>query len=146
MADTADPDRHSGEVVASPVPAPKGFLARTLAELGLVSLYHSSPDVKLLAAQRFFRMFAYGSSTLVLVAYLNALSITKAQIGLFMSMTLAGDVCVSFVLTMFADGVGRKATLALGALLMTMSGIVFATCQSFWLLLAAAVLGVITPR
>ncbi len=69
----------------------------------------------------------------MLVAYLEALAITKTQIGLFMTLTLAGDVCVSFVLTMFADGVGRKATLALGAVLMTASGVVFATCRNYWL-------------
>ncbi len=127
-------------------PARKGLLGRALEELGLVSLYHSSRDVKVLYVQRFMRMFAYGSSTLVLVSYLEALAITKTQIGVFMTLTLAGDVCISFVLTMFADGVGRKATLALGAVLMAASGVVFASFGNYWLLLAAAVFGVITPR
>ncbi|KAH8887518.1 MFS general substrate transporter [Thozetella sp. PMI_491] len=121
------------------------MLVHALEELGLVSLYQSPADVKLLFAQRFLRLFAYGSSTLVLVTYLEALDIGKTEIGLFMTLTLAGDVVISFILTTFADAAGRKATLALGAILMMASGIVFAMFKNYWVLLGAAVLGVITP-
>jgi predicted MFS family arabinose efflux permease len=114
-------------------------------ELGLVSLYHCRPDVKLLFLQRFVRLFAYGASTLVLVAYLEALGISKTRIGLFMTLTLAGDVCISFILTLFADGLGRRAVLALGAVLMAGSGAVFALFKDYYILLAAAVFGVISP-
>lgn len=121
------------------------YLARVLSELGLVSLWRSSRDVKLLCLQRFVRLFAYGGSTLVLVAYLEALAVSKTRIGLFMTLTLVGDVAISFLLTLVADGVGRKAILALGALLMTGSGVVFAMASDYYVLLAAAVLGVISP-
>lgn len=123
-----------------------GLLVKILSELGLVSLHHSRPDVKLLCLQRFVRLFAYGASTLVLVLYLQALGISKTRIGLFMTLTLVGDVCISFCLTLVADGLGRKAILALGALLMTGSGVVFAFCENYWVLLAAAIFGVISPR
>jgi MFS family permease len=126
--------------------AKPGILVRILAELGLVSLYHSSFDVKLLCLQRFVRLFAYGASTLVLVLYLQTLGISKTKIGLFMTLTLVGDVCISFVLTLVADKLGRKAILAMGALMMVGSGIVFALCESYWVLLAAAIFGVISPR
>ncbi|KAL6871322.1 major facilitator superfamily domain-containing protein [Trichoderma novae-zelandiae] len=122
-----------------------GLLVKVLSELGLVSLHHSRPDVKLLCLQRFVRLFAYGASTLVLVLYLQALGISKTRIGLFMTLTLVGDVCISFCLTLVADGLGRKAILALGALLMTGSGIAFAICENYWVLLAAAIFGVISP-
>lgn len=122
------------------------YITRALDELGLVSLYHCSADVKLLCLQRFVRLFAYGASTLVLVAYLQELGITTTRIGLFMTLTLAGDVCISFLLTLFADGLGRKAVLALGALLMAGSGVVFALSDNYWILLAAAIFGVISPR
>jgi predicted MFS family arabinose efflux permease len=41
---------------------------------------------------------------------------------------------------------GRKAILALGALLMAASGVVFGLSGNYWVLLAAAIFGVISPR
>ena len=122
------------------------FLTKVLQELGLVSLYSSTIDTKLLCIQRFVRLFAYGGSTLILVSYLTAIGTSETKSGLFMTLTLIGDTLISFVLTLFADALGRKATLALGALLMAFSGVVFALSGSYWLLLAAAIFGVISPR
>lgn len=121
-------------------------LARALDELGLVTMWHSSRDVKFLCAQRFVRLFAYGGSTLILASYLSAMGISDDRIGLFMTLTLVGDVVISFFLTLFADALGRKAVLALGSVLMAGSGVVFAMCGNYWILLAAAVFGVISPR
>ncbi|KAA8576564.1 hypothetical protein EYC84_006667 [Monilinia fructicola] len=90
-------------------------------------------------------MFAYATATLILVEYLSALHVSKTKIGLFMTLTLIGDTLISFVLTVFADALGRKAVLAVGSGLMMGSGIVFALCENYWGLLAAAVLGVISP-
>lgn len=126
--------------------ARKSLVIRVLEELGLISLYNSSFDVKLLCLQRLVRLFAYGISTLVLVAYLETLGATKTEIGLFMTFTLVGDVCISFLLTLFADGLGRKAILALGSILMIASGVVFAVSGNYWVLLIAAIFGVISPR
>lgn len=122
------------------------FVVKALEELGLISLWSSPIDTKLLCLQRFIRMFAYGSSTLILVSYLSALDISKSNIGLFMTLTLIGGTILSFILTIFADGVGRRAILLLGAFLMTFSGVVFALVGNYWVLLAAAVVGVISPR
>lgn len=119
---------------------------KILDELGLVTLWTSSRDVKLLCAQRLIRLFAYGGSTLILASYLSALGISDARIGLFMTLTLVGDVVISFVLTLFADAMGRKAVLALGSALMVASGVVFGLFANYWVLLIAAVLGVISPR
>ncbi|KAE8157419.1 major facilitator superfamily domain-containing protein [Aspergillus tamarii] len=118
---------------------------KILHELGLLSLWRSSLDVKLLCAQRFVRLFAYGGSTLILASYLSSLGISDAHIGLFMTLTLVGDVVISFFLTLFADAMGRKAVLLLGSTLMVGSGVIFALFDNFWILLAAAVLGVISP-
>jgi predicted MFS family arabinose efflux permease len=122
------------------------FLVKALEELGLVSLWSSTLDVKLLCTQRFVRLFAYGGSTLILVAYLEQLEVSKQKIGLFMTLTLIGDTVISLVLTLFADGLGRKSILALGAGLMAMSGVVFALSGNYWVLLVAAIVGVISPR
>lgn len=122
------------------------MLERTLEELGLVNLYRTTIDVKLLCVQRFVRLFAYGGSTLILVSFLSNLGISDAQIGLFMTLTLIGDVLISLALTLVADSLGRRAILAMGAVLMSLSGIVFGLSSNFWVLLLAAVLGVISPR
>ncbi|KAL8919035.1 MAG: hypothetical protein Q9208_007001 [Pyrenodesmia sp. 3 TL-2023] len=114
-------------------------------ELGLYSILGSSRDTKLLCLQRFVRLLAYGASTLILALYLSSLHISDAKIGLFMSMTLWGDVIISFVLTLFADRLGRRRALMLGAALMTASGVVFAFSGNYWILVAASILGVISP-
>lgn len=126
--------------------APHRYVSRLLEELGLLSLYNSALDTKLLCIQRFVRLFAYGGSTLILVLYLTALEISDSRIGLFMMLTLWGDVIISFCLTLVADQLGRKAILAMGAALMAASGVIFALSRNFWILLAAAVLGVISPK
>ncbi|KAL5689824.1 hypothetical protein EMGR_008400 [Emarellia grisea] len=122
-----------------------GLHRRVLGELGLLTLWHSSLDVKVLCAQRFIRLFAYGGSTLILASHLSALGISDDRIGLFMTLTLVGDVAISFFLTLFADGIGRRAVLALGSALMACSGVVFGLFDNYWILLTAAVLGVISP-
>ncbi|KAI0190320.1 MFS general substrate transporter [Astrocystis sublimbata] len=122
------------------------IVKRVLSELGLISLWNSTRDVKILCGQRFVRMLGYGLSTLILVAYLDALGIRKTEIGIFMTVTLVGDTCISFLLTLFADALGRRLTLAVGAVLMTGSGLVFAWFGAYWILLAAAIAGVISPN
>jgi MFS family permease len=134
---------------SSPAPSvPRSALGqRILSELGLTALARSPRDVKLLILQRFVRLAAYGASTLVLVSFLRALGHSRARAGLFMTLTLVGDVLISLLLSLSADRLlGRRAVLALGATLMAASGLVFAAAPpSFWVLLAAAVVGVISP-
>ncbi|OHF01980.1 major facilitator superfamily transporter [Colletotrichum orchidophilum] len=62
-----------------------------------------------------------------------------------MTLTLLGDVVISFLLTAVTDQVGRRKVLATGATLMVMSGLVFALVGNYWLLLIASILGVISP-
>lgn len=121
-------------------------LRRLRTELGVDSILNSSRDTKILCLQRFVRLFAYGASTLILAAYLSSLDISDTRIGLFMTLTLLGDVVISFGLTIFADGLGRRKTLLAGASLMTASGIIFTLNGNYWVLVAASILGVISPR
>lgn len=124
---------------------PAKLVTGFLDELGLVSLYKSPLDTKLIIIQRFVRLFAYGGATLILVSYLSALGISDSRIGLFMTLTLVGDVIISFFLTLITDGIGRRFILGFGAALMTASGLVFGSFGNYWVLLAAAVFGVISP-
>lgn len=128
---------------------PKGFYTafhKALNELGLITLWSSTSDAKLLCAQRFVRLFAYGSSTLILVSFLSALEVSKAKIGLFMTLTMIGDTVLSFLFTYFADLLGRKSILIMGSILMTVAGAIFALSGNYWVLLSAAVIGVISPK
>jgi MFS family permease len=116
------------------------------AEVGLKALLHSPIDTKILCLQRLVRLLAYGGTSLILVLYLSSLGISEERIGLFMTLTLLGDVVISLVLTIIADSIGRRWILAVGSLLMTASGIAFATFSNYWILVLASVLGVISPR
>jgi predicted MFS family arabinose efflux permease len=91
-------------------------------------------------------MFAYGALTLVLVAFLRELHVSQTRIGLFMTLTLVGDVLISFVLAIFADSVGRRAVLRMGAVLMIVSGTTFFLSQNYWFLLMAAIFGILSPK
>jgi len=121
-------------------------LQKVTKELGIHTVIHSPLDVKLLLLSRFIRLFAYGQTTLILALYFKALDISDARIGLFMSLTLVGDVFISLILTLIADSVGRRLMLSIGAVMMAGSGVVFANFGGYWVLLAAAVVGVISPR
>src|ERR1700676_60378 len=90
-------------------------------------------------------MFAYGLVSVVLVIYLADLGLQEWEIGLLLSLTLAGDTVISLWLTTTADRFGRRRTLMVGAGLMVLAGIVFAMTGNFLLLLMAATIGVISP-
>lgn len=76
--------------------------------------------------------------------FFSALKYSDHQIGIFMTLTLVGDVVLGTFLTLIADKVGRRKVLMAGSLLMVLSGIVFALFENFFVLLMAAVVGVIS--
>ena len=88
-------------------------------------------DLTLLFTTRVVRLFAYGFLSVVLVLYLTNVGLDERQIGLLLSLTLAGDVLVSLYLTTRSDVLGRRRTLIAGALLMAASGAVFASSSAF---------------
>ena len=114
-------------------------------ELGLETIRTAGLDVHLIIFARYLRLFAYGAVALILALYFEALGFSDPQIGLFMTLTLLGDVFVSLLLTLVADGLGRRRTLLVGAIMMAISGAVFATTSNYLALLIAAIVGVISP-
>ncbi|MDD2811265.1 MFS transporter, partial [Rhodoferax sp.] len=102
-------------------------------------------DFKILFATRVIRLFCYGFLSLILALYLAQVGLTGAQIGLLFSLTLAGDAAVSLWLTTSADRFGRRRTLLIGALLMLGAGLVFMVTDNIAVLMAAAIVGVISP-
>ncbi|KAH6848047.1 major facilitator superfamily domain-containing protein [Chaetomium sp. MPI-CAGE-AT-0009] len=120
------------------------LLQTALRESGLPSLSSAGPDAWLIILSRACRMFAYGAGSLVLALFFAELGFPDSRIGLFMTLTLLGDVVLSLLFALVADTVGRRRTLLVGSGLMVLSGSVFALCEGFWVLLGAAVVGVIS--
>jgi MFS family permease len=83
-------------------------------------------------------MLASGANYLILALFFSALEFSGFRIGLFMTLTLLGDIAL------VADQVGRRRILLLGSILMVLSGAAFAIFENFWILLIAAVIGVIS--
>jgi len=102
-------------------------------------------DARLLFASRVARMFGYGLLSVVLVLYLVELGLDGASIGAILTLTLVGDAGISLWLTTHADRLGRRRILLAGAALMLLAGVAFALSDSFWVLLLAATIGVISP-
>ena len=124
----------------------KATMLWLLRESGVLTVTHSGQDVLLLLSSRFIRQFAYGCSTLILALYFRALGHSDERLGIFMTLTLLGDVIISLWLTRVTDSLGRRRILILGAVLMVAAGSVFAMASNYWILLGAAVVGVISPR
>ena len=102
-------------------------------------------DIILLFSTRIIRLFCYGFLSVVLALYLSEAGLTEGQIGLLFTLTLLGDALISLWLTTSADRFGRKRTLLLGALLMAGAGVAFILTRNIVLLIAAAIIGVISP-
>ena len=102
-------------------------------------------DAWLLFVTRFARLFAYGSLSVILVFYLLGLGLTEVQSGLVLTLTLAGDVVVSLLLTTRADRIGRRRMLVIGAVLMAAAGLAFASTRNLFFLILAGTIGVISP-
>jgi MFS family permease len=113
-------------------------------ELGLKSLRDTGHDAWIIILLRSTRMLAYGTNSLILALFFSSLEFSDFHIGLFMTLTLLGDMILSLLLTLVADRVGRRRVLILGSFLMVLSGAAFAVFENFWILLMAAVLGVIS--
>ena len=102
-------------------------------------------DTRVLFSTRILRLFAYGFLSVILALYLGQLGMDEARIGLLLSLTLLGDTAISLWITTRADRLGRRRMLIAGAALMVLAALLFAVTPNFYLLLLAAVVGVISP-
>ena len=57
---------------------------------------------------RFLRLFAYGALSVVLVFYLVSVGLSEVQVGLLLTLTIAGDIAISLLLTTRAEQMGRR--------------------------------------
>jgi MFS family permease len=102
-------------------------------------------DGRLLFTTRSIRLFAFGLVSVILALYLAQLNFSESQVGILLSLTLAGDAAISLWITTRADRLGRRRMLIVGGLLMIGAGIAFAFSGNFIILTLAAIIGTISP-
>lgn len=102
-------------------------------------------DTRILFSTRVLRLFGYGFLSVILALYLGQLGLSEVQIGLLLTLTLLGDTVISLWITTNADRIGRRRMLMAGAVLMILAAVLFAVTRNFYLLLLAAMIGVISP-
>src|SRR4030042_1388716 len=90
---------------------------------------------------RIIRMFGYGFLSVVLALYLAQRGLTEGEIGLLLTLTLAGDAGITLWLTTSADRIGRRRMLIFGAGLMIMAGVIFSLTGNLILLGGTGILG-----
>lgn len=110
----------------------------------LAKLQNSPRDVKILLASVFLRRASFGITSQVLTLFLISVGISKTSVGIFMTLTLVGDTLISLVLTWYSDLFGRRLVMIMGCVLMVAAGLIFAKALNYWVLLGAAVVGVIS--
>ena len=116
-----------------------GLTSKLTLNLGLTR------DGRILFSTRILRLFAYGFLSVILALYLSQLGLSEVNIGLLLTLTLLGDTTISLWITTHADRIGRQRMLIAGAALMILAAVLFAATRSFYLLLLAATIGVISP-
>ncbi|KAF2850717.1 MFS transporter-like protein [Plenodomus tracheiphilus IPT5] len=126
------------------MPPPPTILSRITGFLGITSLNSIGKDAYIIITLRSLRMFTAGIPSLILALFFSSLSFPDSRIGIFMTLTLLGDVLLSLLLTLIADKLGRRRILFGGSVMMAFSGVVFALSENFWILLVAAVFGIIS--
>ena len=102
-------------------------------------------DIPLLFTTRVIRMFGYGFLSVVLALYLAKRGLSEGEIGMLLTLTLAGDAAITLWITTSADRLGRRRMLVFGAGLMIISGLIFSLTGNYIILVATAIIGVISP-
>lgn len=120
------------------------LLSRIAGFLGITSLQSTGRDAYIIITLRSLRMFTSGIPSLILALFFASLKFPDSRIGVFMTLTLLGDVLLSLLLTLVADKLGRRRILFGGSVMMAFSGVTFALSENFWILLIAAVFGIIS--
>jgi MFS family permease len=98
-------------------------------------------DARLIIAARGLRSFGYGLIAVLLGLALNRAGLSPAAIGVLITVSLAGDFCGTYAIGLFADRWGRRRTLAILALLMAATGVIFGLTDVYPVLLVAAFFG-----
>jgi MFS family permease len=100
-------------------------------------------DGKLLLVAKIVRTFAYGFLSVILAIYLKLIGFDEFLIGLILTTTLLNSVIFTLMASFYADKIGRRKFLLIYAVLMSISGLVFAVSENHIVLFIAAFIGTI---
>jgi MFS family permease len=103
-------------------------------------------DVALLYGARGVRGFADGFAVIILPAYLSAMGLTPAQIGIVATVALLGSSLLTLVVGFLAPRYDLRTMLLLGAGLMAATGIVFPNVEHIAFIMLVAFVGTINPQ
>lgn len=104
-----------------------------------------SRDGRLLLTTRAVRSFGYGFLTVILAIYLSLIGFSDFMIGAVLSATLLGSAAFTIFVSIYADRLGRRRMLIVLALMMAVSGTVFAMTTNRVALFVAAIIGTLSP-
>ena len=108
-----------------------------------LTLNWMSRDGKLLLTARILRTFAYGFLSIVLAIYLKVLGFDESLIGILLASTLINSIIFTLTASFYADRIGRRTTLIIYAVLMSISGAVFLFTENYVAMISAALIGTI---
>jgi len=100
----------------------------------------------LLFSARAVRAFGFGWLSVILALYLGRRGLSAAEIGAVFTATMVEDALLTMFLSAMAARLGPGRVMALTAPLITVGGVLLATAESRWLLVAGAVLGTLSPN
>lgn len=100
-----------------------------------------SRDGKIIISARGLRTFVRGSISVLLAIYFNGLGFTLIEIGLLISLGIAGSAIFTFVVSIIAERVGRKRLLILLTALSSSSLLALIFSESFFVLALFAFVG-----
>ena len=105
----------------------------------------ATPDAAVLLQTRGIRAFGDGLVSVVLSAYLLAVGLSSARIGVIVSVTLLGSAALTLAVGLRAERVPRRRLLQLVSVLMMATGIGFALFTGFWPLALVGMIGTLNP-
>jgi len=105
----------------------------------------AEPAAVYLLTSRGLRAFGDGLISLLLPAYLATLGLDAFRIGVLTTVTLAGSATFTLCIGVIAHRFSRRTLLIAAAVLMTATGVAFASVHDFWPLLIVAFIGTLNP-
>ncbi len=102
-----------------------------------------SRDGKLLLVANIARMFGFGFVSIILAIYLKSAGYDALSTGIIITATLVSSSFFTFLASLYADRIGRRKILILFSGLMVIAGLIFALTTDYYLLLVAALIGLI---
>jgi MFS family permease len=102
-------------------------------------------DVKRVITARTVRAFADGFVSVLLAQYLTGLGFSPVEVGAIVTGTLLGSAALTLGFGLTSHRFALRGLLLAAAVLMTATGIGFATVTWFWPLLIVAVVGTLNP-